>query len=97
MIGRKKEEGIIARSQALPGDADPEALPPVSLKRGRASGYRFLGSAWEPVQSVQLFSTLPAANNPKVDRPNRPESTQLQHQANFPNSDKQNNAVPSAA
>ncbi|MEG3975404.1 hypothetical protein QT970_12370 [Microcoleus sp. herbarium8] len=50
------------RSQALPGDADPEALPPISRSlfepktlgnftiafRGRASGHRFPGRAWEP-------------------------------------------------
>ena len=44
-----------------------------------------------------INSTLPGANNPKVDRPNLPESKQPQHPANFPNSDKQNNAVPTAA
>jgi hypothetical protein len=41
----------ITRYQALPGNADPEALPPnfMAAIRARASGHRFLGSAWEPV------------------------------------------------
>jgi len=42
---------IITRYQAEPGNADPEALPPIFpiALRGRASGYRFPGRAWEPV------------------------------------------------
>jgi hypothetical protein len=43
---------ISTRSQALPGNADPEALPPIlmkALRRGRASEHRFYGRAWEPV------------------------------------------------
>ena len=44
---RKKEEGRITRSQALPGNEDPEALPQIFLlnKRGRASKHRFPGRA----------------------------------------------------
>ena len=41
----------LPRSQALGGDADPEALPPIF--RGRASGYRFPGRAREPVKAVK--------------------------------------------
>ena len=42
---------LLPRSPALPGDADPEALPPVFLRnrRGTASRYRFPGTAGEPV------------------------------------------------
>jgi hypothetical protein len=42
----------ITCSQALPGNTDPEALPPLFTleERGRASGNRFPGSAWEPVK-----------------------------------------------
>ncbi len=43
--------GNSTRSQALPGNADPEALPPIFVleKRGRASRHRFPGRAGEPV------------------------------------------------
>jgi hypothetical protein len=41
-----------SRYQALPGNADPEALPPIFMEawklgslRGRASGHRFPGRA----------------------------------------------------
>jgi len=38
-------------SPALPGNTDPEALPPIFLrKRGRASRHRFPGRAGEPVK-----------------------------------------------
>ena len=34
------------RYQAVPGNADPEAVPPMFMEaRGRASGYRFPGTA----------------------------------------------------
>jgi hypothetical protein len=46
---------ISTRSQALPGNADPEAPPPILLhKRGRASRHRFPGRAGEPVKPVKL-------------------------------------------
>ncbi|MEG4999150.1 hypothetical protein [Microcoleus sp. B4-D4] len=62
---RKKEEGRrkicfptlpllanLARFQAVPGNADPEALPRrISNQRGRASRYRFPGRAREPVKT----------------------------------------------
>ena len=40
-------------SQALPGNPDSEALPPIFVveERGRASGHRFPGRAGEPVKS----------------------------------------------
>jgi hypothetical protein len=44
---------LITGSQALPGNTDPEALPPIFLrKRGRASRHRFPRRAWEPVKFV---------------------------------------------
>ncbi len=62
------------RSQALPGNADPEALPPILLL-GTASEaepldigsqaepgnqlHRFPGRAWEPVNCRVLQSALP--------------------------------------
>jgi hypothetical protein len=47
---------MITRSQALPGNAYPEALPPNFLleKRGRASRHRFPGRAWERVEITLL-------------------------------------------
>jgi hypothetical protein len=46
------------RSQALPGNADSEAVPPIcpSNKRGRASRNRFPGSAWEPIKCALVLS-----------------------------------------
>jgi hypothetical protein len=41
----KKGYSTRTRSQALPGNADPEALPPIETSRGRASGNRFPGRA----------------------------------------------------
>jgi hypothetical protein len=87
--------GSLLVTRLEPGNADPEALPPFS-SRGRASliwvSRQILGTS----QHCSL-PTLRGANNPKADRPNRPESKQPQLPANFPNSDKQNNAVPTAA
>ena len=42
-------ETLSTRSQALPGNAYQEALPPIfpSHKRGRASRHGFPGRAWE--------------------------------------------------
>jgi hypothetical protein len=47
----------IPRSPALPGDADPEAVPPVFLRnrRGRGSRYRFPGTAGEPVKPNRYY------------------------------------------
>jgi hypothetical protein len=42
---RETKKGYSTRSQALPGNADPEALPPIETSRGRASGNRFPGRA----------------------------------------------------
>ena len=44
-------ETLSTRSQAEPGNAYQEALPPIfpSHKRGRASRHGFPGSAWERV------------------------------------------------
>ena len=48
-------------SQALPGNPDSEALPPIFVveERGRASGHRFPGRAGEPVK--RAFFLLPSA------------------------------------
>ena len=53
-VGRGSGERVgelFPRSLALPGNADPEALPPIlsDSKRGRASGHRFPGRARERV------------------------------------------------
>ena len=63
------------RSQAEPGNADPEALPPFFRqgKRGRASRYRLRGSACEPVisnLSTQSFEAnrLLSRLVPNIDR-----------------------------
>jgi len=54
--GRRKKENAITCYQALPGNTDREALPPISpaTKRGRASGHEFPGRAWEPVKPVKV-------------------------------------------
>jgi hypothetical protein len=51
----------VTRSQALPGNADPEALPPIFRlpKRGRASGHRLRGRAWEPVKTTNSPFPIP--------------------------------------
>jgi hypothetical protein len=47
---------VFTRYQALPGNADLEALPPVHA-RGRASGHGFPGTAWEPVTLPKIEIT----------------------------------------
>jgi hypothetical protein len=46
------------RFEALPGNADSEAVPPISpsSKRGRVSGNRFPGRALEPVKCALVLS-----------------------------------------
>jgi len=49
---------ILTCSQEEPGNADPKALPPIFLSRGRGSRHGFSGYSWEPVKISLLEISL---------------------------------------
>ncbi len=53
---------MFSRSQALPGNANLEALPRWNkgalLIRGRASGYALPGSAWEQENYIPYYKPI---------------------------------------
>ena len=58
--------GHFTRYQEYPGNAYSEALPRILIerKRGRASGHRFSGISWEPVNRFYISNMAICVGEP---------------------------------